>query len=194
MSGRVLTVKEFGLEVGFRAEKIIEVITLPISVPSNGKEKIKAKYEYDVLMEGANYLLEEHVKPILVKKLQDSGVEFSSLVIIEKDVKAILDKINAAGNADEFKDVVLVIYKKPELIKLEYGLITKYDFAKKITDDIGLHIKSSLHRLNCYIEDFKIQPVAYSNKLAPLYRVEDLELFYSRWTDKRRLTIHPDSV
>lgn len=192
MSGRVLTVKEFGLEIGFRAEKIVEVQILPIAVKKKGDEK--AKYDFDVLMQGANYLLEEHVKPILIQKLQDSGVQFSSLVIIEEQVRDILDKIDAAGNADEFKDVVLVIYKKPELIKSEYGLITKYDFAKKIKEDDGIHIQSSLHRVNSMVVDFDVQPVAFSNKLAPLYRISDFEFFYTKWIDERKRTLRTNPV
>lgn len=192
MSGRVLTVKEFGLEIGFRAEKIVEVQILPIAVKKKGD--VKAKYHFDVLMQGANYLLEEHVKPILIQKLHDSGVQFSSVVIIEEQVKDILDKIEAAGNSDEFKDVVLVIYKKPELIKSEYGLITKYDFAKKIKEDDGIHIQSSLHRVNSMVVEFDVQPVAFSNKLAPLYRITDFEFFYSKWIDERKTTLRTNPV
>jgi len=196
MSGRVLTLKEFGLEIGFRAEKIVEVQALPIAISKRHDEK--AKYEFDVLMQGANYLLEHHVKPLLIEKLNeklfDTGVTFSSMVIIEDEVKSILAEINSSGDTEKYKDVALVIYKKPELIKSEYGLISKYDFAKSITKDEEIHMQSSLNRITSVINEHEVKHVAYSNKLAPLYKVADLESYYSQWLEEHKARLKTKSA
>lgn len=179
MTAKLATVRGLSLEFGFRAEKFLSLYKPKPIIPAVAKVSL-AEYDIDAMLKLKDDYLVKHVLPDLTKRLRKKGRKFRHAEIIPARVKKILEDPELFGFYTAAGDILFINMTATKSFD-EYGLMGRYEFAKKIEVESGVHEQTAMYRVARAIKESSVKEMAFSNYVTPLYKFTDLEAAYQEW-------------
>lgn len=179
MTAKLATVRGLSLEFGFRAEKFLSLYKPKPVIPAVAKVSL-AEYDIEAMVKLKDDYLVKYVLPDLSKRLKKKGRSFRRAEIVPSRVKAIIDDAELFNSHNAAGGILFINMTATKSFE-EYGLMGRYEFAKKIEVESGVHEQTAMYRVARAIKECSVKEMAFSNYVTPLYKFTDLEAAYQEW-------------